>query len=727
MKYCKAVLDIQTNAFSDALTFAICKDEDSILGDVKCSLKQNIDLNACKEYDVEIGSIIVVPFGKQFKLAFVVDIFDEDHLDHIDKFKKLKPVLYCVSESFFNKWQAEFAKFLTDKYLASYTSCLRSFIPAGSKVKLKHIDNVWQVQSHNFRETDKNLMDRHFPENSTLADWKNFELTQGQNNALNKISDSLLNNKNNIFVIDGVTGSGKTEIYLRAIQTVLDKGKTALVLVPEISLTPQTVNRFKERFPGKIAVIHSKMTQAERHNQFKLIKSEQLKVVVGARSALFSPLQNLGIIIMDEEHSSSYKQDKNPRYSTRTCIEWLANKNNCVAVLGSATPSFESIYKCNNEPNWHLLTLDQRTNKLPLPKIELVDMSNEFKSGSKNMFSKSLEKYLLEELKSGNKIILFHNRRGFSNYVFCRNCGYIPICKNCTTKLTFHHYYNVKNQTKQMLACHHCGYSESVPVICPECGSPYIAKYGVGTQNLEDNIRVLLHQSELDNVNLIRMDADTTRHKDGHQQCLDSFAQPGPAILLGTQMIAKGLDFSEVTLVGIVLVDTNLCLPDFRSAERTFDLILQVAGRCGRSQLPGRVVVQTYLPEEECIECASQYNKDLFYKIELNKRRLLNYPPFSYLANIIISAKSEEEAKLKSKEIQALLENYISDNNIDYIDILPSTSCVLEKIRNQYRYHILVKSKLDIELSTFLNNVFKFYKQKSSIKVSIDVEPNTIF
>lgn len=725
MKYCKAILDIQSNAFSKPLTFIISpgKDSDSQFEKLRKSYEKDIVSNVDKSYPIEIGSVVVVPFGKQLKLGFVVDIFDESQIKYYETFKNFKPVICAVSESFFNKDNIIFAKFLSDRYLSSFATCLRLFIPAGCKVKLKHIDNKWYVNSHRFRETNKNLMQRYFTSVNKDAYWENFLLSKGQQYAIDQINASIKNSKNDVYLLDGVTGSGKTEVYLRSIQYALSKNKTALVMVPEISLTPQTVSRFQERFPGQIAVIHSKMTNAERHNQFQMIKSGIAKVVIGPRSSLFSPLKNIGIIVMDEEHSLSYKQDNNPRYSTRACVKWLSKQQNITVVLGSATPSLESIYDCNINDNWHLLLLPERTNKKPMPKIDVVDMSKEFKNGSKNMFSKKLQSSLLDELKNGNKVILFHNRRGFSNYMFCRNCGFVPTCQNCSTKLTFHQFYKFNNQTGQMLVCHHCGYTENVPITCPECDSPYIAKYGAGTQSVEENLEAFLHENNLDNVNLVRMDADTTKQKDGHNKCLKSFAEPGPAILLGTQMIAKGLDFSEVTLVGIVLIDTNLSLPDFRSSERTFDLILQVAGRCGRGELPGNVIVQTYQPEEECIECASEYNKELFIKIELNKRRLLNYPPYSTLANITISGKDEVEIKEKAYEIQLIFEDHKKKNNITNVDILPSTSCVIEKIRSMYRYHILLKSSDEILLSKFIGDSLSKYKLKSRIRLVVDVDP----
>lgn len=515
--------------------------------------------------------------------------------------------------------------------------------------------------------------------------------------------------------MDGVTGSGKTEVYIRAIDKVLKQGKTAIVLVPEISLTPQTVSRFRQRFGDQIAVLHSKMTLSERYNQTQRIYSGEAKLVIGARSALFCPLKNIGLIVIDEEHENSYKQDKAPRYNTRDAAEFLAKQQNAVLILGSATPSLESLYSCEAKDDWSHLRLSQRTNKSPMPKIEVVDMGMEFKGGSKSLFSRKLQQALISELKAGHKVLLFHNRRGFANYMFCRSCGYKPECPSCSTSLTYHQSFD-NGKRMQYLICHHCGHKQNVYVNCPECGSPYIAKYGAGTQNVEESLDAFLKENDID-ARIVRMDADTTKQKFGHQKCLEEFAKPGAAILLGTQMIAKGLDFADVTLVGIVLVDTNLALPDFRSAERTFNLILQVAGRCGRADLPGKVIVQTYTPESEAIEFAASYDVIRFRNIELQKRSLLKYPPYTNMINIVLSAHNEDDCKKAAEDISCAIEEHANND----INITPATSCVLERIRNKYRYHVVVKSNSDV--SKLVTPAIKDVKIKASVSLTIDVDP----
>ena len=361
------------------------------------------------------------------------------------------------------------------------------------------------------------------------------------------------------------------------------------------------------------------------------------------------------------------------------------------------------------------MSLPERTNGKPLPQIEIVDMGKEFKGGRKSLFSFALAKALIGELKAGNKVLLFHNRRGFSNYMFCRECGYKPTCPNCSTSLTFHESYGSNSQVK----CHHCGHTEAAPAKCPKCGSPYIAKYGAGTQSVESSLRSLLEEEDLPNVNVVRMDADTTKTSHGHKDCLEEFAKPGPAVLVGTQMIAKGLDFDEVTLVGIVLVDTNLSLPDFRSCERTFNMILQVAGRAGRGDKPGKVIVQTYTPDSEAIELASTYDKKTFLTIESQKRQLLHYPPYGQLANIVCSSLDEALCAQHSSKIQDLLEANLPSE----VSLMPSTSCVLEKIRNQYRYHVVLRSDPAFEVSSFIKNALADLKTTTKVKVTIDIDP----
>lgn len=730
MKFAKVILDIQSNKFSNAFTYVICNEEtsDDSLKKLHEILSDQVVFKEKGKYEIQVGSCVVVPFGKQFKLAFVIEVFEKSQTDAVINYGKLKPVLFAVTDNLFNSDCVAFANFISKKYLSSMATSLRLFIPAGSSPKLKHNSDVWEVDVHKFRNAKENFIEKYCSNNfNNSTNWESFVLTEGQNNSLNEICESINNNTNDVFVLDGVTGSGKTEVYLRAIQNVLDKGKNAVVLVPEISLTPQTVSRFYNRFGNLIAVIHSKITATERFNQYEKIRKGQARLVIGARSALFSPLQNIGIIVIDEEHENSYKQDKNPRYRTRDCAAWLAKQNNAPLVLGTATPSLESIYNCQILDNWHHLKLLERTNNKPMPKIEVVDMGLEFKSGSKNLFSKKLAKSICDELSANHKVILLHNRRGFSNYMFCRGCGYTPKCPNCSTTLTYHQRLLVDGAYKQMLLCHHCGHLEHVPIRCPECDSPYIAKYGAGTQSVEEQLEALISDSEIENARIIRMDADTTKDRMGHQKCLEEFGKPGPAVLLGTQMIAKGLDFDDVTLVGVVLIDTALSLPDFRSSENTFDLILQVAGRSGRANLEGKVILQTYNPDNESIVRASNYDHDGFINLELQKRSMLSYPPYVSLGNIIISGSDKVLVEEKSNLIYEKLIDFKEKNNLNDIEIMPACACVLERIRGMYRYHILCKCSLDRDISKFISQALKDESNTSKIKINIDIDPQNLF
>ena len=456
-------------------------------------------------------------------------------------------------------------------------------------------------------------------------------LTPGQESALAAIDRAREHACGEVVVVDGVTGSGKTELYLRAIEKTLAEGRTACVLVPEISLTPQTVGRFRGRFGDLVAVMHSRMSQGERYDQWDFIKSGAARVVVGARSALFTPLSNIGLIVIDEEHEGSYKQDSAPRYDAREVARWMVERSGGVLVMGSATPSIEALYACEQGGSWTKVDLPDRANGKPLPAVEVVDMAAEFRGGSRAMFSRKLVEGLRSELSLGRKAVLLLNQRGFAKFLLCRDCGFVPTCPSCDTSLTYH-------ERGRMLVCHHCGHTEIAPAVCPECGSPYLKKFGAGTQRVEAELRALLDgmPGVGPDVPIIRMDADTTSGKGAHERLLEQFAGSDAAVLLGTQMIAKGLDFEDVTLVGVINADTQLHLPDYRAAERTFSLIEQVAGRAGRADLPGRVLVQTYEADNVAIRAAATYDRERFLRAELPKRRILLYPPFVRMANVLV-------------------------------------------------------------------------------------------
>ena len=547
------------------------------------------------------------------------------------------------------------------------------------------------------------------------------DLTPGQAQALRLIDEALAHNCGEVVVVDGVTGSGKTELYLRAIENVLAQGRTACVLVPEISLTPQTVGRFRGRFGDMVAVMHSRMSQGERFDQWDFIRSGEARVVVGARSALFTPLKNIGLIVIDEEHEGSYKQDSAPRYHARDVALWMMRRSGGALVLGSATPSIESLHACEVDDAWRKADLPDRANGKPLPAIDVVDMAAEFRGGSRAMFSGKLTRGLQEELSLGRKAVLLLNQRGFAKFLLCRDCGFVPTCPSCDTSLTYH-------ERGRLLICHHCGYHEPAPAVCPECGSPYLKKFGAGTQRVEAELRALLDSMPGvgAGVPIIRMDADTTSAKGAHQRLLEQFASADAAVLLGTQMIAKGLDFEDVTLVGVINADTQLHLPDYRAGERTFSLIEQVAGRAGRAELPGRVLVQTYEADNVAIRAAAAYDRARFLRSELPKRRLLRYPPFVRMANVLVWGKDEPAVRECACALSDELAARVHDYGVGEWSVLPASPCVLAKLRGVYRWHVVVKCPPDGDIARVIGPLFRSRKADERVNVAVDVDPSDL-
>ena len=542
------------------------------------------------------------------------------------------------------------------------------------------------------------------------------QLTQGQRDALAEISRAQSLRDGHVVVVDGVTGSGKTEVYLRAIESVLNEGRTAIVLVPEISLTPQTVARFRGRFGDLVAVLHSRMGTGERYDQWDFIRSGDARVVVGARSALFAPLKNVGLIVIDEEHESSYKQDQAPRYVSRDVAEWKAKRSGATLVLGSATPSIEALYRAAKCDSWSIVHLPERANGRPMPQVQVVDMAREFGGGSRSMFSLALRGALAETLRAKQKAVLMLNHRGFASFLLCRDCGFVPECPSCSTSLTYH-------ERGSKLVCHHCDHQERVPGTCPQCGSPYLRKFGAGTQRVEAELVAFLETLPDVEAKVIRMDSDTTQRKGAHQHLLEEFAASEAAVLLGTQMIAKGLDFDDVTLVGVINADTQLRLPDFRSAERTFALIEQVAGRAGRAELPGRVIVQTYSADAVPIQAAAHYDRATFLRDELPKRRQLCYPPYARLADVRIWGKNEEEVREEGMRLSEAIYERLETLGEAGWTMLPATPCVLSRLRGAYRYHITVKAPPDADIAAVIAPVFHARTAHKTVNAAVDIDP----
>ena len=525
-------------------------------------------------------------------------------------------------------------------------------------------------------------------------------LTKDQTFIWEKIKTTIQNNQfAKPILLHGVTGSGKTELYLRSVKFMLEQNKTAIILVPEISLTPQTVKRFQARFPGIVSIIHSQISPGARYDTWRRIRKGEIKVVVGPRSALFSPLENLGIIIVDECHDDSYAQDDiSPRYNAIDVAEEYAKINAALLVYGSATPGVDLMYKARSQ-NWQILDLplrifahkdairsqmpgqkmDETITALPLPEVSVVDMRDELKQGNRSIFSQELKKSLQETLSKNEQAILFLNRRGSATYVFCRNCGYRLTCPKCDIPLTYHADQNI-------LLCHHCGYTRQLPQKCPACKSTQIRQFGIGTERVEQEVGKLFPSARV-----IRLDSSITRQKGIHEILLKQFADRKADVMVGTQMLAKGIDFPFVTLVGVVLADVGLSLPDFRAAERTFQLLTQVAGRAGRSPLGGKVIFQTYQPDEYPIRMAAKHDFNGFYKQELQYRANLHYPPYSRLIRLEFRDQKENECKLKAEKMAEKVEYWIQEGKFSQTSIIGPVPCFYAKLNSIYRWQIIVR------------------------------------
>ena len=511
------------------------------------------------------------------------------------------------------------------------------------------------------------------------------------------------------FLLQGITGSGKTEVYLQIIQGSLDKGKTAILLVPEISLTPQMTERFIARFGDKVAILHSGLSNGEKYDEWRKVERGDAQVVVGARSAIFAPLKNLGVMIIDEEHEATYKQDSNPRYHAREVAILRAQYNQAALVLGSATPSLESRARAGKGVYQHL-RLNQRANPLAtIPEVQVIDFRDYIGQNETSNFTSPLLEAIQDCLAKKEQVVLMLNRRGYSSFVMCRECGTVDTCPNCDISLTLH------MDTKTM-NCHYCGFSKDIPQVCPNCKSRSIRYYGTGTQKAYDELAELFPQARI-----LRMDVDTTRKKGSHQALLDQFGRGEADILLGTQMIAKGLDFPNVTLVGVLNADTALNLPDFRSSERTFQLLTQVAGRAGRAEKAGQVLIQSYNPQHYAIRFAKDQDYEGFYAYEMGIRRQLGYPPYYFTIGITLSHKKEEEVVKRAYEVMNILRSGLSETS----HILGPTPKPIARTHNLYHYQILIKYRLEDELGPTLNQILALTQERenSELRLSIDHEP----
>lgn len=546
-------------------------------------------------------------------------------------------------------------------------------------------------------------------EDENISPTKALPLAEQQQEAIEPIWQSVEEERHELFLLHGVTGSGKTEVYLQAIERVLDKGKEAIVLVPEISLTPQMVHRFKGRFGKSVAVLHSGLSQGEKFDEWTKIQRKEVKVVVGARSAIFAPFENIGIIIIDEEHETSYKQDEQPKYHAREVAKFRGEIHQCPVVLGSATPILET-YARAKKGVYTLLEMPYRMNKSEMPPVEIIDMREELHAGNRTMFSRRLIDAIKDKMSKGEQIVLFLNRRGYSTFVMCRDCGETVKCPSCDIALTFH-------KSTNELKCHYCNYRIRMVHECPACQSDSVRYFGTGTQKVEESLKQLIPE-----VDIIRMDVDTTRKKGAHERLLTQFSEKKAHILLGTQMIAKGLDFENVTLVGVLAIDTMLQLPDFRSSEKTFQLLTQVSGRAGRHHLPGEVIIQTYTPEHYSIELASQYDYEQFFYKEMEMRKQFRYPPYYYLTLLHVSHPNEIKAYEVTKMITKLLRKHLTDK----ATILGPTPSPIVRINNRYRYQCMIKYKNEPNQLAIIRKILEYYHDemiKNDLMIQVDLEP----
>ena len=691
------------------------------------------------EKDIKVGIRVSVPFGRMTLEGFVLEIKNSTSTD-----KELKSIIDVIDKDIvLNKELLELGKVMRDNTLSTLISCYQVMLPkalkAGSCGNIKY-DTYYKLNDNynkNIKFNDnqnkiielvkrkpilrKELVDislsslntlvkknilieekkEHYRINYSLEKIIKPKLTLEQQSVVDEVISS-----NNTYLLYGVTGSGKTEVYMEIIEYYLNIGKTSIVLVPEISLTPQMINRFEKRFGKKIAAIHSGLSDGEKYDEYRRIARKEASIVIGARSAVFAPLENIGIIIIDEEHSDSYKQsDPSPRYHARDIAIIRSRYHNCSVLLGSATPSLESMARAEKGV-YKLLSLPHRINGKELPLVNIVDMNKEIRK-VKGHFSNELITEIKNRLDKKEQVILLLNRRGYSSFVTCKNCGYTFKCPNCDITLTYH-------KSSNTLRCHYCGHGEKVFDTCPSCKEKALNNLGVGTQKIEEELNKLFTNSKV-----LRMDFDTTSKKGMHEKMIESFRNHEYDVLLGTQMVAKGLDFPNVTLVGVINADTSLNIPDFRSSENTFSLLSQVAGRSGRSTKEGKVIIQTFNPEHYVIKLCKNHDYISFYKQEMMIRRSLKYPPYYYICNIRISGKDSNYILSEALKIKNSLERNLTSTII----LGPSTSSLF-KMNNTYRYNIILKYKKEDNLYLILSKVIEHYLSNNRIKVDIDFNPS---
>lgn len=688
--------------------------------------------------NLKIGERVLVPFGRQKLEGFVLNITNK-----IPEYEIKEIIEQIDMEPILNEEMLELGKYISKKTLSNLISAYQTMLPAalkaknGRKINKKIVSYITLIdknydskslsgrkiidllkENKEIKKSDlnkisvssvktllkknviKEILKEEYRLNYNISiEKQNIELTNDQKKVLKQIKY----NQFKPYLIYGVTGSGKTEVYMRIIENVLKERKEAIVLVPEISLTPQFVDIFKKRFGSKVAVLHSRLSDGEKYDEWRKIEKKEVSIVVGARSAIFAPFTNIGTIIIDEEHSSTYKQENNPKYNAIDIALYRAKKYNIPVILGSATPSIESFTRAKLGA-YELCIMDKRVNE-SYPMVYLVDMADEIKKGNR-ILSKVLRDKIEEKLKNDEQVIILLNRRGYSTISTCKNCGYTDKCPNCDIPLTYH-------KTSNTMRCHYCGYGKARLLVCPECKSKDINSFGMGTEKLEQYIKV-----EFEKAKVIRMDIDTTSTKGSHERIVNAFKNGEYNILIGTQMIAKGLDFPKVTLVGVINGDASLNIPDFRSAERTFQLLNQVSGRAGRSDLKGEVIIQGFNIDHYSIKKACSNDYLGFYDEELNIRRILKYSPYYNLCLIKIKNKDYDLALTEANKII----NHLKQKNLKDVIVLGPSSSIIPKINNIYNIQIIVKFKNTNVLMKELIFINNYYKTNKVI-VDIDINP----
>lgn len=711
-----------------------------------------------------IGALAMVPFGKGNRLikGYIVNLSDEPKW----KVDLIKPIHQIVNDALVIESQfILLAYWMKETFGATMNDALKTVIPVKKSIKSKEkktirlavsleeageylkafqkknnrarvrlLEEIINQQTIDYeivvnklnvsRTTIQDLVKMEIittdverlyrnPINNKVFDKEHFKLTEEQQSIVDSINAEYKTGIRATYLIHGVTGSGKTEVYMEIISEVIKDGKKVIMLIPEIALTYQTVMRFYKRFGDRISIMNSRLSQGERYDQYLRAKAGDIDIMIGPRSALFTPFENLGLIIMDEEHEGSYKSESPPKYHAREVAIKRAELTGASVILGSATPSLES-YKKALEGEYKLYNLSSRIGKSRMPKIWIEDLREELKKKNKSIFSLHLKELMEDRLSKKQQIMLFINRRGYAGFVSCRSCGHVMKCPHCDISLTAHN-----NGT---LVCHYCGYGEATPTKCPSCGSKYIAAFGTGTQKVEELVK-----KGFPGARVLRMDTDTTKTKDGHEKILAAFANQEADILVGTQMIVKGHDFPMVTLVGILAADLSLYAADYRAAEKTYQLLTQASGRAGRGEIPGEVVIQTYQPEHYSITAASQDNYIGFYQQEMCYREMLKYPPAAHILAILIASKDERKAMFASELISGASKEWVLTEQIaEETSIIGPAAAVLSKANDIYRYMVYIKQsnyECLIRLKNYLEGYFNYSEQFSGCNVQFDFNP----